>query len=124
MSPEDEIMLAVKDFKDAVISCNYNKLDDLLDKDYKSINLAGHTENRNLVLEFYGKQKVLIEKYEIDDLSIIVEGNIGIVTGKGFIRGRFGSEIWEHDLRFCDIFKKHGSEWKLFFSQGTPIIKL
>ena len=124
MTPKEEVLQACNKFKDALFDGDYDSLNELLCQDYRSFNLAGQVEYRDLVLEVYGKNKVQLDKFDVSDMNIDVFENIGIVTGKGYIRGRFKNEVWEHDLRFCDIYVKRESKWQLFFSQGTPIINI
>ena len=57
---------------------------------------------------------VVIEIYE-------TVNNIGLITGKGIISGKYQAFEFNHIVLFTDIFKLVDGNWKYYKSQVTEI---
>lgn len=121
MSPDDELLSAFHGFRDALMANDIERLDALLAQDYRGYNLRGGLEGRELILQVYSPGVVTMDRFETDDLRIEVHGDIGIITGKGYVAGSAGGERWEHELRFCDVYRHGDTGWQLYLSHATEI---
>ena len=123
MTPEKEVLETYNRLKAALCTNNTVVLEKLYAEDYRGIDIRGQPHDRAVILKAYGKDGVSLEKFEEEDLRVHVFENIGIVTGKGFVRGRYGKESFEHDLRFCDIYVRRQDVWQVLYSHITQIEK-
>ncbi len=121
MSATDEVLQAFYDIRDALKKPDPHALGRLIAEGYRGFDLRGNVENREAILEFYRPGVARLEEFDVNDLRTHVSGNLGVVTGIGSLSGRFGGDIFEHTLRFCDIFELHDSRWQLIFTQNTEI---
>ena len=121
MSHEAEIMAAFERFRDALMACDTRALDELMAPDYRSYNLRGHLEERDVVLEAYRPGGVSLDEWDLEDVRVEVFSEVGILTGRGHIAGRWQEEPWSHDLRFCDVWVRRQGSWQLLLSQATPM---
>ncbi len=122
MSPADEVLRTFYDIRDALKGPDPAALDKLIAEDYRGFDLRGDVENREAILEFYQPGRARLEKFEVDDLRTHVSGELGVVTGLGFLSGRFGGDVFDHTVRFCDILVLRDSRWQLLFTQTTEVV--
>ena len=108
-------------FRDALYACDTGTLDALLAEDYRSYNLRGEPEDRDVVLNAYRPGLAELTDFEVSELQIEVFSEVGIITGKGFVAGRWRGEPWSHHLRFCDIYVDRDGIWQILLSQATPL---
>lgn len=121
MSAEADVLKTFLRFRDALLANDVDTLDALLAPDYRGYSLRGELEARDLILQAYSPGTVTMDRFETDDLRVETFGVIGIVTGGGFVEGSTDGERWQHELRFCDIYR-HGEEgWQLYLSHATPV---
>lgn len=121
MTREDAVLATFHEFRDALFASDVQVLDRLLDGAYRGYNLRGGLEGREVVLEVYAPGSVSLETFEVEELHVDVMGEVGILTGRGYIAGSSQGVAWEHHLRFCDIYVDRAGEWKLFLSHATPM---
>jgi hypothetical protein len=107
--------------RDALYACDTGTLDALLADGYRSYNLRGELEDRNVVLSAYRPGLAELTDFEISELQIEVFSEVGIITGKGFVAGKWRGEPWSHHLRFCDIYVDRDGSWQILLSQATPL---
>ena len=120
MSKKDSLMATFHEFRDALFASNVGVLDRILDDDYRGYNLRGELEGREVALGAYAPGAVSLETFEVRDVQVDVIGEVGIITGEGYIAGSYEGEDWEHHLRFCDIYVDREGTWKLLLSHATP----
>jgi len=121
MSAKSEVLSAFNQFRDALKGNDVATLDAMLAPDYRGYSLRGELEGREMILQAYRPGIVTIDRFETDDIQVEAYGEIGIVTGRGYLAGVAGGERWEHDLRFCDIYRQGETGWRLLLSQATPL---
>lgn len=121
MSQEDDLLDTFHRFRDALFASDTEALDRLLASDYRGYNLRGEFEGREVILEAYRPGAVSLEVFEVRDLQVEVLGEVGIITGVGFISGSFAGEPWEHDLHFLDLYRNGNAGWELLVSHATPM---
>ncbi|KPK28487.1 MAG: hypothetical protein AMJ61_02230 [Desulfobacterales bacterium SG8_35_2] len=118
---KEELIEAFENFKNALFENDKDTLEKLLAIDFQGFNIYGYPENREIILDVYGSGDVKLDKYEVDDLSFRVIGEIGIITGKGLITGNYKTDTFRHHIRFCDLYIHRDSYWQLYLSQATEI---
>lgn len=121
MKKESELLETFNSIKEALMTNNTNVLTALYSKDYRGFNLSGGIEKRDLVLEVYKPGGAILNKFDVNDLDIKVIGNVGIVTGRGYISGVYENTTFEHNVRFLDIYVRKASKWQYYMSQATEI---
>ena len=121
MDGEQGILACFYAFRDALMANDTEALDGLMTQGYRSYNLRGGLEGRELVMEVYGPGSTTLDVWEVSDLQAEVFSEVGVLTGKGFISGTWEGMDWSHHLRFCDIYLKKEGEWQLHLSQATPM---
>lgn len=121
MSAEADVLSTFYSFRDALLANDVDTLDALLASDYRGYNLQGGLEGRDLILQAYSPGVVTMDRFETSDLLVETFGDIGIITGLGSVAGSTGGERWEHDLRFCDIYRHREAGWQLYLSHATPL---
>jgi len=121
MNVEDEVLQTFNDIRDALCKPDPETLRSLIAEDYRGFDLGGGVERRSTILDFYKPGGAVLDVFEVDGIEVHVFGEVGIVTGSGRIAGRYGGDIFDHRMRFCDIYVQRGSKWLLFFTQGTEV---
>ncbi|MGW8266538.1 MAG: nuclear transport factor 2 family protein [Longimicrobiales bacterium] len=117
-----EALLTVFDrFRDALFACDTETLDALMAEGYRSYNLRGEEEDRNVVLAAYRPGGVTLTDFEVSELRIEVFSEVGVLTGRGFVAGTWEGQSWSHHLRFCDIYVAREGSWQILLSQATPM---
>ncbi|MFC2097176.1 nuclear transport factor 2 family protein [Bacteroidota bacterium] len=107
--------------KQALMSCNTLMIKELYANEFENIGIYGEINNKDDILKYYKPGGVRLEKFETSDINAEVIGNIGIITGKGFIKGVFEEHKFEHKLKFTDIFIFRDSKWLYYRSHSTEI---
>lgn len=123
MSPEDQVLATFHRIRDAYFACDSQALATLIAEDYFSITIYGTVETREAILAAYSPGQVQLETFEVEEQQIKMLGAIAMMTGKGSLSGRFGTDHFAHRLRFCDLYRRNQQHWQLIFSQGTPILQ-
>jgi hypothetical protein len=121
MSRKEEVLSAFQVFQNALLSNDTEILDSLLAPDYRGYSIRGELEDRDAVLGAFGPGGVSMEEFSTENLLIDIRGDVGIVTGRGFVRGTFQGEEWQHYLHFCDLYEETGGRWKIFLSHGMEV---
>lgn len=121
MADEENLMEAFHAFRDALMACDSDALDSLLASDYRSYNLQGHLEGREVVLNAYVPGLATLEKWEIEEVEVELFSEVGVITGKGYLAGRWQGEPWSHHLRFMDVWVRRDGRWQTLLSQATPM---
>jgi ketosteroid isomerase-like protein len=122
MTEDAAVLACFNAFRDALMTNDLETLDGLMTPDYRSFNLRGVLEGREVVLEAYGAGDVQLNVWEVTDLQVEVFSEVGVLTGKGFIAGTWQGNEWSHHLRFLDIYRKTHGSWQLHLSQSTPLV--
>ena len=121
MTPEEEIRATANKIRDALFACDGHAIAELIADDYRAIDLRGQRETRDSILDVYRPGGVKLEAYDVSEQEFDVFTDVGVITGRGFIRGRFGEHLFEHHVRFTDFYIRRDSRWQLFLSQTTTI---
>ena len=121
MKSEDEVLRSFDSIRKALMSNDVSSLETLFAHDYRGFNLRGGVDNRDLILQAYQPGNVKLDTFDVEEKRVEVIGDVGIVTGCGYLHGSYGGETWEHHIRFLDIFINREGRWLYYLSQGTEI---
>jgi ketosteroid isomerase-like protein len=121
VTPEEAVREAFSKIRDALRAGDSKTLTELIHEDYHGFDLRGNPEDRRMILEVYRPGGVTLTTFEVDDLAAWVMGDVGLVTGRATIAGRYGKDIFEHTVRFMDVFARQPSAWRLIASQNTEL---
>jgi hypothetical protein len=121
MTPEEEVLDVFQQLRKALFEGDRDALTRLMAEDYRGYDPKGRLQDRKGTLEAYGPDLVKLEKYDVRDLETTVIGDVGVITGLGYICGRYAGITFAHDLRFLDLYRRGGKGWQLYISQVTPL---
>jgi hypothetical protein len=116
------LLAAFHAVRGALLSNDTEALDKLYDDDFRSHSIYGDVESREAVLGAFGPGGVRLDMFEVEDLAVEVNGEVGIMTGLGWLSGRAEGAEFRHRVRFVDIFVWRGGRWRYHFSQSTEIV--
>jgi hypothetical protein len=122
MSSKHELLETFEKLKAALFSCDVQALQQLIAEDYLGFDPRGERQDRRMTLEAYQPGGVQLDRYDVQDVETRIVGEIGVITGKGYIHGTFGETEFEHDLRFLDMYIMRDGRWQLLMSQVTPLV--
>ena len=119
---DKEILLSVfEKVRKALFDCDVQALQELIAEDYVGYGPAGDPQDRKMTLEVYQPGGAKLDTYDVEGVEVRIVGEIGIITGTGYIHGTFADAEYEHYLRFLDIYIMRDDSWKLYLSQLTPL---
>jgi ketosteroid isomerase-like protein len=118
----ESLMAAFQAVQKGLLANDTDALRDLYAEDFRSHSLRGDVEGRQAVLQAFAPGGVRLEMFEIEDISVEVKGEVGILTGLGQINGRADGAEFRHRVRFVDIFLWRDGRWRYWFSQSTEIV--
>lgn len=121
MEEKESIRQSAAGIRRALINNDQEAIGKLYCEDYRGIDVGGRPDNLNMILEAYRPGAVRLEVYEVEEVEIEVFGETGMIRGKGRIRGTFRGQVFQHLVRFTDIYKKSGGIWKCWRSQLTEV---
>lgn len=121
MHDKDDLLEAFHRFQQALLSNDVEELDRLLAQDYRGYSLRGELEAREAVLEAWKPGGITMDEFDYEELFADVRGNVGILTGNGFVGGSSQGARWQHHLHFCDLYEKTPEGWKIFLSHSVEI---
>jgi len=114
-------MEAFNAVKDALLACDAVKIKELYAVDYEDFGIRGEIADKNAILECFKPGGIAIEKFVSEDIRVEEIGAVGIIRGKGYIKGRYTNTFFEHKLLFTDIFIFRESRWQYYRSHSTEI---
>ena len=121
MGSLDTLMQAFDALRDALIACDTKKLRELYAEDYEDFGLRGEILDKNAVLQCFKPGVLKLEEFTSRDVCSEVIGTVGIVRGRGFIKGSFAGNPFLHHFLFTDIFIFRDSCWQYYKTHSTEI---
>lgn len=111
------------DWIEAVKKRNYDWMEKNIASDYTEISfVTGDVSNKRQTIDGLKADKTVFDVMEVSDLNIRVDGNTGIVIGKGYARGKMGDgKPFDMTLRFTDAYIKRDGRWQAWASQATMV---
>lgn len=120
---DKEILLGTfEKLRKALFDCDVQSLEELISEDYIGFDPAGNPQDLKMTLGAYQPGCVKLDRYDLEDVEVRIVGEVGIISGKGYIHGRFADAEFEHDLRFLDLYVMKDGCWRLYLSQVTPLV--
>ena len=121
MMDETTLLEAFAGFRDALFANDVERLGALLADEYVGYDPVGNPQDKSMSLDAYRPGAARLDTYDCEDVETRVIGEVGIITGTGYIHGTFAGAEFEHDLRFLDLYVYRGGRWQLLLSQVTPL---
>jgi len=121
MNNKEDLLKAFDDMKKALMTCNQDKLREMILDDYSGFTLNGIIETKDNILAHFKPGGIKLSKYEVSEIEYEVFAEIGIVSGKGILAGSYEEYEFQHKVLFTDIFKYINDDWRYFKSQVTEI---
>lgn len=121
MSSEQSLKDVFNSIKESLLTNNVIQLNNLISEDYIGFSLHGTIESKSDIIKSFKPNSVKLSVYSVEDMSIEIFKNIGVITGKGIISGKYQSFEFHHNVLFTDIFKLVKGNWKYYKSQVTEI---
>ena len=107
---------------EAEVKRDIDILNALIADDYLGIDPSGAILTKKKILDTYGAGLVQLDSITSSELHIRVFGEIGMVTGRSFIKGNASGQTFAASFRYSDTYRINGGAWQLIASQLTPII--
>ena len=89
MSSEEQLLLTLERFRKALFDSDTQALREMIVGDYQGFDPHGRPQDMKMILEAYCPGGVNYDSYDVEDLDTRIIGNVGIITGKGRIRGTY-----------------------------------
>ena len=121
MKNKENLIKAFEDLREALKTCNVERLRQIISDEYRGFSLNGSIEIKDDILMHFKPGCIKLSKYEVSETAYEVFSEIGIISGKGFIAGSYGNHEFHHKVLFTDIFIYTDDSWKYFKSQVTEI---
>jgi ketosteroid isomerase-like protein len=121
MTAQEELLALNHRLAEAERKKDVETLRQLMADDYVGIDPAGNLLTKNVVLERFGLPELVYEHLATDAVTVRVYGEVGIVSGRSTIRGRYGAQNFNVQARYTDIYVRRDNQWQVVGSQMTPL---
>ncbi len=121
MSDRTGLLETLDKFREALFANDVTTLNLLMAEEYVGYDPLGNPQDKDMSLDAYQPGAVKLDKYDVENVESRVIGEVGIITGKGYIHGTFAGSEFEHNLRFLDLYIHREGRWQLYLSQVTPV---
>jgi hypothetical protein len=109
---EELIINSERALAKAHISMDLAIIDELLHKDYTIVQPGGKIETKQEVLDSYKTGDRHWDEAEVDELDVIIYGEMARVVGLWRAAGINNGESFNYRARFISIWIKEQGEWK------------
>jgi hypothetical protein len=96
-------------------------LSDLVWPTFEGVDPHGKRISRESFIQAYTSPDLTIQSLDIDNVSVRIFDNTGIILGRSSFKGAFRNQPLEGTAEFTDIWHYHEGKWQLVASQVTPI---
>jgi hypothetical protein len=121
MSDRISLLETFDKLRDALFANDVNELNLLIANEYVGFDPLGNPQDKKMSLDTYQPGGAKLERYEVEEVEVRLIGEVGIITGKGYISGTFEEFEFEHNLRFLDLYVHRELRWQLYLSQVTQL---
>lgn len=121
MSDKTRLLKTFDNLRDALFTNDVERLNMLMAEEYVGFDPLGNPQDKKMTLDGYQPGGVKLDKYDVEEMESRVIGEVGIITGKGYIHGTYAETEFEHRLRFLDLYVHREDRWQLYLSQVTPL---
>ena len=116
-NPEDSKILALeKQWNDVYKRSDVVRMDELLADDYIITIEDGSTFSKPGYIAHNGNSTVHVEISEMSDLKVRMHGNVAVVTGAYYEKGKEAGKPYEYHDRLTDVWMKIQNRWRLIAS--------
>ncbi len=123
MSDETSLLDTFDTFREALFANDLRMLNLLMAVEYVGFDPLGNMQDKSMTLNAYQPSVVKLDRYDVEEMKSVVIGEVGIITGKGYIHGHYQKSEFEHRVRFLDLYIHRDGRWQLYMSQVTPLGK-
>jgi hypothetical protein len=92
-----------------------------VDADYEGSDAAGRLHDKEQMIAAYGPGGVELEVFDVSEVRARSLTDTILLRGIAHIRGRYGDEEFEHELRFLDVYALRETGWQLVASHVTDL---
>lgn len=121
MSDKTSLLATFDKLRQALHTNDVQVLNMLIAEEYVGFDPRGNPQDKTMIIDAYKLGAARLDKYSLDDVTTLVIGSVGIISGKGYIHGKYAEFEFEHSLRFLDIYIHREGRWQLYLSQVTPL---
>ena len=121
MSDKIQLLKTFDQFRNALFANDVLLMKRLMAEEYLGFDPLGNPQDLKMTIDAYQPGAVILSRYDTEEVEARVIGEVGIITGKGYIQGTFAGSGFEHNLRFLDLYIHRDGRWQLYLSQVTPI---
>lgn len=121
MSNKTNLLATFDKLREALHTNDVQVLNMLIAEEYTGFDPHGNPQDKTMTVDAYKPGAAKLDKYSLDGVTTSVIGSVGIISGKGYIRGKYAEFEFEHSLRFLDIYIHREGRWQLYLSQVTPL---
>lgn len=121
LSDKASLLAAFDKLRTALHTNDVQVLNMLIAEEYVGFDPRGNPQDKTMTVDAYKPGATKLDKYSLDGVTTSVIGSVGIVSGKGYIHGKYAEYEFEHNLRFLDIYVHREGRWQLYLSQVTPL---
>jgi hypothetical protein len=123
LEAKTQLLATLDKFRAALLTNDVQLLETIMADEYIGYDPLGNPQDKKMSVEAYQPGCVNLDKYDydVDKLDVRVLGEVGVITGKGYIHGECAGSEFEHYLRFMDLYVHRDGRWQLYLSQVTPI---
>jgi ketosteroid isomerase-like protein len=92
-------------------------------KEFRVTALSGAVVDRAADIANFASGELKPEQVSDDDMIATVYGDVGIVTGREYMKGTYKGRFGEFTVRFTHVYVRREGRWQLVTHQSTQISK-
>ena len=121
VQPEESLRDATEALARAQLERDVDALRRLIHDDFLGVDPSGAMLTKRDTVDTYGSELVVLQTLVVEEQTIRVAGDTGVVTAQSMMRGRTPEGEFEQRYRFTDVYVRQNGEWLLFASHVTPL---
>ena len=121
MSFESELKDFIEELHRVERSLDFEKLADLIDESYIGFDEKGERIGKSDLIQQFKDPSLKFNVHEVSELEYRVYGEMGIVTGKVKLEGRYAKAEFQGNYIFTDVCVRRDGQWQVVLSQMTGI---
>ena len=119
---EQQVRQVVKEWRDAKVRLDIEKLDRLTADDFFEANQAGDGVNKEQLLALYRSGYLQFDSIEPIETNVRVYGDTSVVTGIHRENVKYQGREVGGKLRYTQVYVKRQGRWQIVASQLTSIL--
>jgi ketosteroid isomerase-like protein len=121
LSDEDQIRQMEIEWGDAFLRRDLDALDRLMADEYILTDPLGSVRDKAESLDAIKTSDVLFESTESDNVTVRINGDTAVVTGRSTFRGRYKGWSMAGRYQYTDVLVKRRGSWKAVGSHITAL---